>query len=369
MQHIHFVQSLEPLQGGGLGTAARQLNAAMLAAGFNSRLFASRESHFSETWPATMQFARKGPAKFFYSPGLVAAGEKILDVESVIHGHGFYVYPNMVFGKLARRHKLPLVYHVHGFFEPWILQRSRWKKSMAHWLFEDANFRHVRLWRALTDREADQIRSVVGAGARTVVAPNGMDLGPVKPAQFGRVGGRRKALFLGRLHPKKGLDLLIRAWAEAGTAAADWELVIAGPDEGGHEAQVREWVAAAGLVKSVSFIGSISGPAKYDLIASADLFVLTSYSEGLPMAPLEAMAAGVPVALTHECNLPEADQAGAGWQCAAESEKVGAMMKAALLADDAERRQRGAAGRRLVKEKFSWEKTVATLQSACQQIL
>jgi glycosyltransferase involved in cell wall biosynthesis len=367
--HVHFVQSLEPLQGGGLGAAALQLHQAMRQAAMPSQLFSTRAEAFASSWPGVSQFTRRGPARLFYAPEMVSVARRVVTKATIIHGHGLYVCPNQIFGREARRLGRPLVYHVHGFFEPWILQRSRWKKRLAHWLFEDANFRHVRLWRALTDREADQIKTVVGAQAQVVVAPNGMDLTPVRPAQFGQMSGRRRALFLGRLHPKKGLDLLIQAWAGAGSAAADWELVIAGPDEGGHEAEVRQWVAAAGLGGSVIFCGSISGQAKYDLIASADLFILTSYSEGLPMAPLEAMAAGVPVALTQECNLPEILQVEAGWLCPAEPTAVGMMLKEALLADDAERRQRGAAGRRLVEEKFSWQKTVATLRAACQQIV
>ena len=368
-ENVHFVQSLEPLQGGGLGAAALQLHQAMRQKALSSHLFSTRAEDFKPSWSGVSQFMRKGPPRVFYAPGLGLAARQALSGASIIHGHGLYVYPNQVFGCEARRQNLPLVYHVHGFFEPWILQRSRWKKRLAHWLFEDANFKHVRLWRALTDREADQIKSVVGARANIVVAPNGMDLSIVKMANFARKNGRRRALFLGRLHPKKGLDLLIRAWSEAGSASADWELVIAGPDEGGHEAEVRQWVTDAGLQRSVSFIGSVSGPAKYDLIASADLFVLTSYSEGLPMAPLEAMAAGVPVALTHECNLPEVGQTGAGWLCAAAPGEVRSMIKTALLADDAARQQRGTAGRLLVEKRFSWQKTVATLQEACQQIV
>lgn len=367
-RHLHFVQSLEPLEGGGLGAAARQLHDAMSERGMESSLVATRAANFSESWPRVRQFERRGLPKLFYAPGLGHEAHVFVEGNTIIHGHGLYVYPNMVFGRLTRTQAKPLVYHVHGFFEPWILQRSRWKKRVAHWMFENANFKHVRLWRALTGREADQIKAVVGPNARVVVAPNGMDLAAVKPAQFARPGGRRRALFLARLHPKKGLDLLLRAWAQAGSAATDWELVIAGPDEGGHGAQVRQWVASAGLTSSVSFTGSVSGAAKYDLIASADLFVLTSYSEGLPMAPLEAMAAGLPVALTHECNLPEAGQAGAGWLCAAEQAAVNGMLAQALRADDTERRQRGAAGRALVEQSFSWSKTVATLQAACQDI-
>jgi glycosyltransferase involved in cell wall biosynthesis len=224
------------------------------------------------------------------------------------------------------------------------------------------------LWRALTETEGEQIRAVVGGGARVVVAPNGLDLAPMKLTLFPRPSGRRRALFLGRLHPKKGLELLIRAWADSRSAAKEWELLIAGPDEGNHEAQVRRWVADAGLTGSVTFAGPVSGAAKFELIATADLFVLTSYSEGVPMAPLEAMGSAVPVAITRQCNLPEVTSAGAGWVCNADFEETRNMLREALSANDDERKQRGMAGRRLVERTFAWQKTVATIQEACQQI-
>lgn len=367
-QHLQFVQSLEPLQGGGLGTAVRQLHDAMRKSGLASAILTTRRRDFCEEWPGVVQCVRNGPDKAFYASGLRAAAEGAITPDTVVHGHGLYVYPNWLIGGICRRRRLPLVYHPHGFFEPWILQRSRGRKRVAHWLFEDANFRHVRLWRALTSKEADQVKVVVGAGANVVVAPNGMDLAPVKMADFAQKSGRRRALFLGRLHPKKGLALLIQAWAGLREEARDWELVVAGPDEGGHEAEVRKWVSQAGLGEVVSFVGSVSGPAKYELIASADLFVLTSYSEGLPMAPLESMAAGVPVLLTDACNLPAVAPAGAGWVGPVTPESVAMQLRVALLASDEERRQRGQAGRRLIERNFSWENTVATLRAACQDI-
>jgi glycosyltransferase involved in cell wall biosynthesis len=367
-RHVHFVQSLEPLQGGGLGNAARQLHQAMRENNLPSILVATRDKNFLEHWEHVTQCIRAGPSKAFYAWELRKVAKSLAGPGCVIHGHGLYVYPNWVFGQLARTHRLPLVYHVHGFFEPWILGHSRGKKRLAHWLFEDANFRQVRLWRALTSREADQIREVIGADAKIVVAPNGMDLTPIKQATFSRVGGRKRALFLGRLHPKKGLDLLIRAWAQQERNAKEWELVIAGPDEGGHAAHVRSWVKTAGLEDSITFVGPVSGGTKYELIASADLFVLTSYSEGLPMAPLEAMAAGVPVLLTQECNLPEAASAGAGWFAKAELSNVSDALAQAMGASDAEIRERGATGRALVERDFTWKKTVAALTEACNQI-
>ncbi len=360
-RHLHFVQSLEPLQGGGLGVAALQLHGAMQATGRESKLISTRQEGFSVQWPGVEQYVRRGPDKAFFAPALGGALPSN-PLPMFVHGHGLYVYPNYCIGGWARRKGLPLVYHAHGFFEPWILNRSRLKKRIASWLFEDANLKAVQLWRALTAKEADQIRTVRGANANVVVAPNGIDLAPFgapKPA-----GEKRKAVFLGRLHPKKGLDLLVRAWCALGAATAGWELVIAGPDEGNYRAAVEDLVRSAPGAQ-ISFIGPVMGAKKFELLASAQLFVLFSYSEGFPMALLEAMAAGVPIAATHECNLPEVAQVEAGWLCHAKEDEVRTTLQLALTAPTDELRQRGANGRRLVERKFTWAQTVDTLSAAC----
>ena len=102
------------------------------------------------------------------------AGSLVRDSD-VLHGHGLYVGTNFIFGGEARRQRKALVYHVHGMFEPYILKRSRWKKRLVHWLFEDRNIRDVRFWRALTAIEADQI-AATGARQPIAVIPNGLDV-------------------------------------------------------------------------------------------------------------------------------------------------------------------------------------------------
>ena len=369
--HTHFVQSLEPLEGGGLGGAARQLHAALLAAGSESRLVSTRSPAFSQSWPDVDQFVRSGPTKAFFARGLRPLARRLCRDKNggmVVHGHGFYVFPNAVFGACARRAGVPLVYHPHGMFEPWILGRSRGKKRLAHWLFEDANFKSARLWRALTAKEADQIRGQ-GLSAPIVVLPNGIDLDEFQPAGRKVETGERTLLFLGRLHPKKGIELLLSAWAQLEQARKGWVLCLAGPDEGGYAGKIKALIERAGLGSSVSLPGTLVGKQKLEALQSADGFVLTSFSEGLPMAVLESMACGVPVLISHECNLPEVVEAGAGWACGAEIDAVRSALRELLAAGDAERLQRGAAGRKLVESRFKWSVIADELNRACVPLL
>src|SRR5262249_5306120 len=124
-----------------------------------------------------------------------------------------------------------------------------------------------------------------------------------------------RAVFISRLHPKKGLDLLISAWAALTSERRDWELIIAGPDEGGYAGTVDWFIEQNNLASSVRRVGKISHESKVKLLKSSDLFVLPSYSEGFTSAILEAMAASAPILATRECNFPELFQNGGGWDC------------------------------------------------------
>ncbi|MGF1484554.1 MAG: glycosyltransferase [Opitutales bacterium] len=363
--HLHFVQSTEPLEGGGLGRAALALNEAFRQAGRKSLLVSTDARPEPPPLEGARLFTRKGPPPLFYAPELGRQAGDLVQSHEVIHAHGFYVYPNKALGGWARKLERPLVCHPHGMFEPWILNRSRWKKRAVHLLFETANFRHARLWRALTQKEADQTRGL-GLPGEIVVAPNGIDLTPFEnPVVAPAPKGRKRLLFLGRLHPKKGIDLLLRAWKQAGPLTDGWELILAGPDEGGHRAELEQIIGEETLEAVVRFPGTVTGDEKIALLKSADCFALTSHSEGFSVAILESMACAVPVLASHACNFPELGTEGGGWLCEATPESVLESLKQVLACTDEERRDRGQAGQRLVRERYTWQAVARTLLEAC----
>ncbi|MCF3648437.1 glycosyltransferase [Synoicihabitans lomoniglobus] len=367
MRHLHFVQSIEPLQGGGLGRSALDLHLALLERGVVSRLLATREKRFMVEWPETVQGRRKGISKAYYSPeiaGLLGAEVRCVDV---VHGHGFYTALNWMVGGAAHKLKLPLVYHPHGMLDPWILKRSRVKKRFVRWWFEDRNFRAVRCWRALTSKEADQIRAAGHKGAIEVV-PNGVDPAALTPSTLPRSSrdGRKRILFLARLHPKKGAALLVEAWAKLATRFPDWEIAIHGPDEGGHAAEIAAAIKRFGLGATCQLhVGAVRDE-KWTLFDAADIFVLPSYSEGFPVAVLEAAARGRPVVMTTECNFPELGTAGGAWICRPEASELGASLEAAMNASDTERRQRGEIGRKLIQQSYTWDRLAEKVDEACR---
>lgn len=372
MRHLHFVQSLEPLQGGGLGLAALQLHLEMRKSG-RSRLLTSRSTPFNHEWPDVLQGMRRGPEKFYYSPEIAAAASLEVSAADWVQGHGLYTACNWLIGRELRRQGKPLVYHLHGFFDPWILGRSRWKKRLAHFLFENANFSAVKFWRVLTSKEADQTRAY-GLRQPVEILPNGIDLADGDISSFppasihlhlNKVRSKR-LLFLSRIHPKKGLDLLIPAWGRLAVEFPDWELVLVGPDEGGYQFLVEKMIRETGTEDSCRIFPSVFGEEKHAVFRTADAFVLPSHSEGFPMSILEAAAHSLPVIQTTECNFPELSACGGAWECLPTVEDLHHTLHLALSADDSERTQRGKLGRELIESRYTWKKIAASLEAACE---
>ena len=376
MRHLHFTQSLEPLQGGGLGRAALDLHLQLLQDGLVSRLVTTRSPDFDRVWPETFQYPRLGPQKAYFARKLGRDTHALLTEMDVVHGHGFYVYPNWAVGSRAVSKRKALVYHPQGMFEPWILQRSLLKKRLVSFLFENRNMGQCRLWRALTTREADQIRRQ-GFTAPIVVAPNGVrleDYDDGVPADAAhklslpeRARGKKRLVFMARLHPKKGLDLLVPAWARLKKHHRHWELLIAGPNEDGYQTVVENMIRELDVASATTLVGSVTGGAKRELLKSANLFILPSYSEGFPVAVLEAMACRVPVIGTEGCNFAELETAGGGWISPANVDSLHKTMDEALQCPDAELKERSQAARKLVEQRYTWPRIAATICEGCEQ--
>jgi poly(glycerol-phosphate) alpha-glucosyltransferase len=201
--------------------------------------------------------------------------------------------------------------------------------------------------------------------------------------------GIKRLLFLGRIHPKKGLSGLLKAWAKIQKTKSgiqnyrEWQLVIAGWDQGGHEGELGLKVvqrskhvpcsatAQEAEGEDVVFYGPAFGSEKEQLLRRADAFVLPSLSEGLPMSVLEAWAYGLPVVMTPECHLPEgfASQAALEIRNGKMGDSKWSGLQQMLDMSDSDRIEMGRRGRRLVEEKFTWPKVAAQMKALYEEIL
>lgn len=207
--------------------------------------------------------------------------------------------------------------------------------------------------------------------------PNGIDLpneiAKAAPPWDGRVeSGKKVLLFLGRIHPKKGLPILLEAWRKVQperSSATGWMLAIAGWDQGGHEAELRKYVAEHSLEDSVIFLGPLFGEAKQSALSNADAFVLPSHSEGLPMTVLEAWANHLPVLMTPACNLPVGFDTDAALRITPEPVEIAEGLKVLFDMTDNQRKEMGERGRILVADHFTWEKVAGQLHAVYTWVL
>ena len=369
MKTLAVTQSINPIKGGGLGMAVCDLHRAMAhTCGEDTTVIGIDGDHLTSDYKfQVFSFPGVGPSGAYFNPRL---GSKVDDEASkadLIHMHGFYTYPMLVAWRAARYRGKPVVRHAHGILEPWILKRSRMKKAIAHYFFEDDAFRGTTLWRALTTAEADQIRKNGGKGD-IVIVPTGINLTPIDDAQS--IKEERKTLiFLSRLHRKKGLDILLPAWQRVQPRFPEWRLAIAGKDEDGTGQWAANFVRVNELVNSVELIGPIAQEAKFNFIKSGSAFILPSYSEGFSMGILEAMACNLPVICTEACHFPEAAIDGGGWECNVSVDSVAAALASLMSCSDSELTDRGRLARQLVEQRYTWEKLAADLHVSCSHFV
>ena len=235
-----------------------------------------------------------------------------------VHIHGLWESSTLMAASAARRSGVPYVISAHGMLERWALQNKRVKKVIYAALFERRNVNGAACVHALTHAEADDYRRF-GYDGPIAVIPNGVEANTSATpdeflTRFPQAQGKRLLLFLGRIHFKKGVDLLLQAWEQIADENPDALLVLAGPDSEGTLSRAMDTANTLDVRDRVLFTGMLDDTLKWSALAAASYFVLPSYSEGLSVAVLEAMSMGVPLILSEQCNLPQVQQSGAGWQ-------------------------------------------------------
>ena len=350
-------------QAGGLFNSVRKSALNFKEAGISLGVHALRDDYSDEDIKAWLPIrphvhSTVGPASLGYAPDLAAAlNEADYDL---LHLHGIWQFQSLAVRNWRRKTGKPVMISPRGMLDPWAISNSGWKKRLVGALFENENLHGADCMHALNASEAASMR---GFGLKNPIAviPNGTDLVDLDPGASHPEGERRTLLFLGRIHPKKGLDELIRAWHIASSAKPalqdQWQLVIAGWDDGGHEQALKDIANDLGLSSSISFVGPAYDETKDALLRQADCFILPSFSEGLPMSVLEAWSYALPVLMTEHCNLPEGFEKGAAIEVSTDSEALAARLGEALL--EQELSEIGRAGRSLVEAEFAWPSIAA----------
>ena len=390
---------------GGIFEAERSLHKAMtLLDGVQTQIVGLKDSFTDEDMPKwkplqPMVANVSGPKDWSFSMRFSTFLHPDYDLA---YGATLWTYPSFALLKWQERTRKPVILAPHGSLDSWALKYSKCKKLIASIIYKNKQLRRATCFRALCPAEVDSIRAY-GLKQRIEVVPNGVDLPELRIANFRIRIAKKRLLFLGRIHPKKGLVGALKVWSKirnpqsAISNSSDWQFVIAGWDQGGYEDELKKLcvdlglrIADCGVVENlklnsyklktlqpeaeaadVVFVGPVFGDEKDSLLRSAEAFILPSFSEGLPMSVLEAWAYGLPVVMTPECNLPE------GFVCHAALEIRNAEMgnekwdglRALIEMTDQERAAMGMRGRRLVEERFTWPKIAAQMKSLFEDVL
>ena len=305
----------------------------------------------------------------------------------LVHIHEIWHYPGFAAARAARRHHIPTIISFHGDLDEWRLRYKRLKKAVYLRLVQNRAIRAAAALHALTAAEKARIRQL-GYVQPLFVCPNGADLPDASnfpdaadlPGnadaddaaafrnRFPQLAGKPVILFMGRIHPMKGVDLLARSFVDLARRFPNARLLVAGPDQDGAQAPMESILCAGGVRDRVIFAGTLTGSDKHAALRQSQLFVLPSYSEGFSTAVVEAMAAGLPVVISEQCNFPEAAQHSAGLVIPTDSAALTNAVSA-LLADPALRCQMAGNARALIAARYSWPAIAAAMRGHYGDIL
>ena len=351
MKILFFVTTIEESLGG-IARSVPRLAQAVAEAGGSVVLLAPKAPHPTVTEgdlpDVDLRLAKTGGD---LQSALEYSIEEVRAAGGVVYHAGVWSPWNHLCASLAYKAEVPYIASPRSMLDPWALNHRKWKKRLAWWLYAKRDMARAAAIHATAEIEAANIRKC-GLTERIIVVPHGIDPPPTDLAPVEK-GPLKRLLFLSRLTPKKGIQDLIGAFAA--TAGDDWELVIAGNDEDGYRARMEAYVASLPQQPNLRFVGAVADADKWALYASADLFVLPSYSENFGLVVGEALVSGVPVITTEATPWSELPQRGCGWCIPVGEAALKATFESVLPMPRSELEAMGERGKQWAMQAFPWE--------------
>lgn len=292
-----------------------------------------------------------GPRRLGRSPAMKRWLEAQVASRSVdlIHNHSLWMMPNVYPGQVARRHAIPLVVSPHGTLSPWALQSGSAVKKAFWPLLQRPALVAASCFHATAGSEYEDIRRL-GFRQPVAIIPNGIDIPELLPKAEKE---HRTLLFLGRIHQKKGLDMLLSAWRAVQDRFPEWHLKIVGPDNRGYLSQMQQ-LASELRLQRIEFCGALFGEQKWQAYRDADLFVLPTYSENFGLVVAEALASGTPAIVSRGAPWSELDSRKAGWWIDIGADPLVACLEQVLAEPSDALTAMGLRGRYWMEAEYSW---------------
>jgi glycosyltransferase involved in cell wall biosynthesis len=381
MKILHIISSVNPA-GGGPIEGVKQLGTTLVACGHRVEIASLDAPEMPWVGECPLPVHALGPPHlgYAYSTRLIPwlrAHHNEYDAAVV---NGIWQYHSFAAWRALHGSNTPYVIFTHGMLDPWF-KRQYPLKHLKKWMYWPwAEYRVLRDAQAvLFTCESERIlarnsfwlyrchEKVVNYGTAN---PKGDP--PAELAQFfGRypqLRGRKLALFMGRIHPKKGCDLLIESFAKVFARHPEWHLVMAGPDQLGWQEKLSQQGRRLGIADRITWTGMISGKLKWGALRAAEIFVLPSHQENFGIVVAEALAAGVPALLSNQVNIwREVENDGAGIS-ADDNGPATCRMLETYLGMPAEKKQAmRRAARACFEQRFEIQQAAHTLHAVLQQ--
>jgi len=292
---------------------------------------------------------------------------------NLVHTHGIFSYPVLSAYWGCNKSNLPYIVSPHGMLEPWALAYKSNKKKKYFSFLEKPALNKAAAIHMTASTEAENVKPL-NLKSPLAIIPNGIhrkdfDLLPSPEIfyhQFPETRDKILIIFLGRIDPKKGLDLLAKAFAKANQIFPETHLIVAGQDNTGYLPIAQNYFKEAGCADAVTFTGMLTGDLKYAALAAATIYVAPSYSEGFSMSVLEGMASGLPCVITTGCNFPEARDVSEIVDV--DAEQIGnALIK--LLHNPSTAKEMGDRARQFILENYTWDQIASKMVAIYKQIL
>lgn len=360
---MKIFQSLAQLESnsGGPARSVPQLSLELVKRGHQVGLWAPEKL----VGPLADITAEEGEVLKIYSGSFSAALDSFGDTE-IVHDHGVWLPCHREVAQICGERCIPRIVSPRGMLEPWALNHKKWKKRLAWHLYQRKNLQVVAGLHATADQEGKNLRGL-GLESPLIIAPNGVNLPEIKRWEYGAESQVKTALFLSRIHPIKGLPILLKAWESI--RPQGWKMRIVGPDEEGHLKELKKQVDAAGLSREWCFEGPLEGAAKFQAMVEADLFILPSYSENFGIVVAEALATQTPVITTTGTPWEGLLKNECGWWVEPKVGPLAEALEKALRKSDQERSDMGRRGQDWVKKDFAWPAIAKKVEAFYQEVI
>jgi glycosyltransferase involved in cell wall biosynthesis len=320
----------------------------------------------------------RGPAGFGYSSEMKALLGSTVRNFDLVHVHNLWSYENRIASVVCPRYRVPFVVSPHGMLDPHSLSRKAWKKRLYGRIVEWPGLRRAQ-GLFFTHAEEERLARLSCPGLpRGYVVPLGAESPPDVSRERLKAGflnqypmgrDRKRIVFLSRLHPKKGIDLLLPALRQVIARDPHVMLFLVGPGDPGYLNRVKQQIAGLNIEHHVLLTGPLSGVDKWAALAAADVYVLPSYQENFAIALVEALRMGTPAICSQRVNLwNELLQQRAVAVCDLTADSVAATLLP-ILADSQSADEMGQRARRYAETHFTWQISGDRLREAYHEIL